>query len=225
MTEDIQHRINKTVDKIAACADEFPCVVIIHHIETMRIEYMSQRGLDNLGISLDQVRELTNQAYYEEHFNTEDAKDYTPKILDLLHQKDENGLVSFFQQVRRSHEHPWGWYMSSTRVLLRDDDGKPVLMITMACAIDPQHHITSKVSRLLDENNFIKQHYKQFSTLSPREKEVLPLLALGKTANEIAKMIHVAPATVETHRKNIRKKLKITSSYDLSMYARSFDLI
>ncbi|HYG03413.1 MAG TPA: helix-turn-helix transcriptional regulator [Chryseosolibacter sp.] len=225
MTQDLKEKVNKAVEKIASCADEFPCVVIIHNIETLAIEYMSQRGLDNLFISIEEVRRMSNQAYYEKHFNTEDAKDYTPKILELLQQKDDRGLVSYFQQVRRSHDHPWDWYMSSTRVLLRDDNGKPVLMVTMALQIDPQHHITTKVSRLLDENNFIKKHYKQFSLLSPREKEVLPLLVLGKTANEIAKIIHVAPATVETHRKNIRKKLKITSSYDLAMYARSFDLI
>ena len=48
-----------------------------------------------------------------------------------------------------------------------------------------------------------------FSTLSPREREVLQLLAEGKSTKEMAAQLEVSVKTVETHRKQIMDKLDI----------------
>ena len=64
-------------------------------------------------------------------------------------------------------------------------------------------------------------HTAAFSggSLSPREREVLQLLAEGRTSPEIAKRLFVATTTVETHRRNIMRKLDIHSVADLTKYA------
>ncbi len=56
-------------------------------------------------------------------------------------------------------------------------------------------------------------------SLSPREREVLQLLAEGKSSPEIGKRLFVATTTVETHRRNIMRKLGIHSVADLTKYA------
>ena len=56
-------------------------------------------------------------------------------------------------------------------------------------------------------------------SLSPREREVLQLLAEGRTSPEIGKRLFVATTTVETHRRNIMRKLGIHSVADLTKYA------
>jgi len=58
-----------------------------------------------------------------------------------------------------------------------------------------------------------------FSILSDREREVLQLLAEGGTTREIALHLHVSAKTVETHRRNIMKKLDIHSVAELTKYA------
>lgn len=58
-----------------------------------------------------------------------------------------------------------------------------------------------------------------FSVLSVREREVLQLLAEGGTTNEIALQLHVSVKTIETHRRNIMKKLDIHSMAELTKYA------
>ncbi len=58
-----------------------------------------------------------------------------------------------------------------------------------------------------------------FSILSVREREVLQLLAEGGTTKEIASYLHVSVKTVETHRRNIMKKLDIYSMAELTKYA------
>ena len=58
-----------------------------------------------------------------------------------------------------------------------------------------------------------------FSILSPRQLEVLQLLADGKDTQEIASYLGVSPKTVGTHRWKIMKKLGIHNSAELIKYA------
>jgi two-component system response regulator NreC len=55
--------------------------------------------------------------------------------------------------------------------------------------------------------------------LTPREVEVLRLLALGHTSVEIACKLHLSPRTVETHRAHIHTKLGMATRADLVGYA------
>ena len=55
--------------------------------------------------------------------------------------------------------------------------------------------------------------------LSDREREVLRLLALGHTNQEIAKMLYISVRTAETHRAHIMQKLRLQTRADLVAYA------
>ncbi len=56
-------------------------------------------------------------------------------------------------------------------------------------------------------------------SLSTREREVLQLLAEGKTSKDIAGTLHVALPTVETHRRQIMAKLELRTIAELTKYA------
>jgi DNA-binding NarL/FixJ family response regulator len=58
-----------------------------------------------------------------------------------------------------------------------------------------------------------------FRALSTREREVLQLLAEGRTTKETAARLHVSVKTIETHRKQIMDKLDIHSVAELTKYA------
>jgi two-component system, NarL family, response regulator NreC len=55
--------------------------------------------------------------------------------------------------------------------------------------------------------------------LTPREREILGLLALGLTNNEIAKKLYLSVRTVETHRANLQTKLRISRRSGLVAFA------
>jgi two-component system response regulator NreC len=55
--------------------------------------------------------------------------------------------------------------------------------------------------------------------LSDREREVLRLLALGHTNQEIAQMLYISVRTAETHRAHIMQKLRLSSRAELVRYA------
>jgi len=55
--------------------------------------------------------------------------------------------------------------------------------------------------------------------LTPREREVVRLVAEGLTAKEIAEAIHLAPKTVEFHKYNVMKKAAARGTADLTRFA------
>jgi two-component system response regulator NreC len=63
------------------------------------------------------------------------------------------------------------------------------------------------------------------SVLSPRETEVLKLMALGHTNREIGEQLSLSVRTVETHRAHIQQKLGLSSRPELTRYALANGLI
>jgi two-component system response regulator NreC len=61
--------------------------------------------------------------------------------------------------------------------------------------------------------------------LSPREREVMQLLAEGYSNKEIAERLVVSPSTVHTHRSNLMSKLGLSSRRELIRYARKVGLL
>ncbi len=57
------------------------------------------------------------------------------------------------------------------------------------------------------------------SALAPRERQILQLLAEGHTSSEIARKLHIATTTVDSHRRNVMKKLGLHSVAELTKYA------
>lgn len=224
MSLSLQEKINLKVSEIAAVADQIPSVVIIHNIEDLSVSYMSKKGTEILGVSLEELQNM-GPTYHENFFRVEQAEEYVPKIMGLLERNQDDESICFYQQVRGLKEQEWHWYLTSVRILLRNEDGKPLLTICTATPVDDKHSITVKVARLAEENAFLRSNYHKFSLLTSREREVLALLAVGKSSAEIAREIYISVATAETHRRNIKRKLNAATSFELSQYARAFDLI
>lgn len=82
-----------------------------------------------------------------------------------------------------------------------------------------------KLKRLIEEENFRSDHCVLFDLLTLREKEVLKLVALGETNQEISRHLFVSIDTVRTHRNRIWQKLGIKKLAQAINYARAFDLV
>lgn len=68
-------------------------------------------------------------------------------------------------------------------------------------------------------------HDSEEAALTEREVEILKELVLGKSSREIALALRLSIRTVETHRKNIRNKIKAESTVDLLKYAAKLGLV
>ena len=59
----------------------------------------------------------------------------------------------------------------------------------------------------------------RYDALSEREREVLQLVAEGKSSKEIAEVLSISPATVETHRAHLLQKLGLRNTAEVVRYA------
>lgn len=75
------------------------------------------------------------------------------------------------------------------------------------------------------DGQFIEDHMESYYSLTIREVEVFKLIALGKTNKQIALCLFIEESSVKSHRKNIKRKLKITSIFDIYQYARCFQVV
>ena len=65
----------------------------------------------------------------------------------------------------------------------------------------------------------------QLPQLTPREREVIQLLAEGKSSKEVASLLNLSTKTAETHRSNIMRKLGFHSIRDVVVYAVKNNII
>ena len=108
---------------------------------------------------------------------------------------------------------------------MRDDEGAPMLTMTVATPIDGQHYYISKIERMLEEKITASKNARLFASLTNREREILKMMARNDTSKNIANVLSIAEDTVKTHRRNIKKKLGVNNQYDLLMFAQAFDIV
>lgn len=77
--------------------------------------------------------------------------------------------------------------------------------------------LQERVLRQFSQSGSANQH--PISQLSDRELEVFELIGKGKTAREMAELLHVSPKTIHTYRQRIKEKLDADSSSELMRLA------
>jgi len=87
--------------------------------------------------------------------------------------------------------------------------GKPFFSPTIAQALLEDY------VRLMRE----RRVHDSFDLLTEREREILQLLAEGKSNKEVAAVLGVSPYTVETHRTNLMQKLGLHNTAEIVLYA------
>lgn len=216
--------IAQTIAAATPYLERMPGVVIIHQLHPFKVLYMSESGLQELGVSLQELQDMGPE-YHEQFFNPEDVRDYAPKVLGMVERNNNKETVSHFQQVRGRGKEEWKWHVTGTRIFMQDDEGKPVLTISVAIPVDAQHYFTQKIERLLEENEFLRRNKEVFAGLTKREKQILCMMAKNASSADIGKVLFLSEDTVKTHRRNIKKKTGMQTQYDIVRFAQAFNII
>ncbi len=105
------------------------------------------------------------------------------------------------------------------------------LLQGLESVVKGDYFLDSSVSHAVVEN-LMKSPLKaakitdaDYATLTPREQEVMRLLAEGLSSKEVAEKLFISPKTVENHRANIMNKLDLHSTIELIRYAAKLGLI
>lgn len=107
--------------------------------------------------------------------------------------------------------------------ILKSDAGRELVAAVKAVSAH-KSYFTSRISQMVSDST-LKEGAQGIeaedigSRLTPREKEIVQLLAEGKSNKEAASALNISVKTVETHRTNIMRKLRFHSVGELVRYA------
>jgi len=105
--------------------------------------------------------------------------------------------------------------------LLKSDAGRDLIAAVEALQ-NRRTFFTPRVAQMMLDG-YLRPHSETDDShqcvLTPREREVIQLVAEGKTTKEIASALSLSVKTAETHRTNLMRKLDLHSVADLTLYA------
>ncbi|MEP6716078.1 MAG: response regulator transcription factor [Terriglobia bacterium] len=112
---------------------------------------------------------------------------------------------------------------AGARGYLLKDSAEADLITAIEAVHEGKAFFSPVISKMLAED-FLRQLNDRgvedsYELLTMREREVLHLLAEGKSNKEAAAILHLSPYTVETHRANILEKLHLRGTPELILYA------
>jgi two-component system response regulator NreC len=111
----------------------------------------------------------------------------------------------------------------ATGYMLKDSAGKDLLNGIASVAAGKAYFSPAIASLMLDD--YVRRVAgvgglaDRYETLSAREREIFQLIAEARTNKEVAELLGISPATVETHRSRILQKLDIHNTAELVLYA------
>jgi DNA-binding NarL/FixJ family response regulator len=139
------------------------------------------------------------------------------KEIKLTHPKVKVLILT----MHKSTEHLIRAFSAGADGYLLKENTRPDLI----AAIDKLRHDKTYVSPLITDligEMFVHKKGRATGAADPlttREIEVLTLLSEGKSSKEIAELLFISTMTVQNHRANIKKKLKVRKNADLVKYA------
>jgi len=112
---------------------------------------------------------------------------------------------------------------AGVRGYLLKDTAQLDLVRAVRSVADRKAFFSPTIAQMLVED-FTRQMQKKgigdsYELLTEREREILQLLAEGKSNKEAAAILDVSPYTVETHRNNLMQKLNLHNTAEIVLYA------
>ena len=106
---------------------------------------------------------------------------------------------------------------------LLKDSAEGDLIDAIKAVAEGKAFFSPEISKVLAED-YVREIRRRgvedsYELLTPREREILQLLAEGKSNKDIAGALNLSPYTVETHRRNLQDKLNLHSLPELILYA------
>lgn len=126
------------------------------------------------------------------------------KVIALSMNADRRYVVAMFE-------------VGAVGYLLKSSASEELVQAVRAVA-DDLTYVSPAIAAIVVDN-LVSAHASPSKPLSPREREVLQLLAEGSSSKDIANRLKLAVPTVETHRRQIMDKLNLRTIAELTKYA------
>lgn len=196
-------------------------VIFINNQKYPGLEFASDHFESILGYKKDELKKLgvegLRKLYHPDDFYIFSERN------DFFHKPENRGKTySTIYRIRHKKGH-YIWLYFHSYVARYDEGGSPLHVCGIMLNMTHFIHDTDLLEKFLRENAR-KRNKGLIDMLTRREKEVLAEVGKGYSNKQIAAHLVLSVRTVETHRKNIQKKLKISNKSNIIGLAVSLGL-
>lgn len=210
----------------------FFCITNTVH---QNFEYISKNFTACTGLSKEKMEE-GGMDYFWSLFHPKDIKLWLTCLQSLM----AFTMTELDDEKRKRMSYTWNYriknskddyitIIQNTTPLQFDKDHKPIIGLAHYTVLDCDLNmdICACAKYLNDNNEYETLFYKNMSNtnlldvISNRERDIIRLLISRKTSQEIANNLNISKHTVDTHRRNILKKLNLTSTFELVSYFKN----
>lgn len=214
------------LDKYLPYSSTFFCVT---NTQTLSFEYISKNYNSCLGLKPEELLEK-GMRYFWSRIHPEDLENW----LKALNQLMEFTLGNIKIKDRQNANYTWNYrfknadgiyvnIVQNTTPLAFDSQEKPIIGLAHYTVLDPgiKLEISASAKLLNDKHEYETIYFNTYSQkllnggISNRERDVIRLLIQNYSSKEISAKLNISPHTVDTHRRNILKKLNISSTGEL----------
>jgi len=224
----LQKHIEKIIemDQFLPYSSTFFCIT---NTQDLTFEYISKNYNACLGLDAKEIKEK-GMHYFWSRIHPEDIESWLQALNSLM----KFTLSEIPQEKRKDASYTWnfrfknaqGTYVNiiqNTTPLIFDSENKPIIGLAHYTVLHPdvKLDITASAKLLNSEQEYETIYFNSFSQkllhdgVTNRERDIIRLLILDKTSKEISEKLNISSHTVDTHRRNILKKLDITSTGEL----------
>ena len=224
----LQKHINKIIelDAYLPYNSTFFCVT---NTQDLSFEYISKNMFSCLGLK-NEIVEKGGMRYFWSRIHPDDLEQWLIALKDLM-----NFTLSEIPiEERKQMSYSWNYrfknakgiyvnIIQNTTPLEFDLDIKPIIGLAHYTVLDSniKMDVCASAKFLNSKNEYETKYFNNFSQklisdgISNRERDIIRLLVLNHSSKEIAEKLFISSNTVDTHRRNILKKLNISSTGEL----------
>ena len=201
----------------------------ITNTQSLEFEYISKNFKACLGLDSNLLK-TKGMRYFWSRIHPDDLE----KWLEALNELMEFTLGSIGEDDRHKANYTWNYrfknaddvyvnLIQNTTPLAFDSQDKPIIGLAHYTVLhsDIKMDISASAKLLNEQNEYETIYFNNYGQkllsdgISNRERDVIRLLVLDFSSKEISDKLNISSHTVDTHRRNILKKLNISSTGEL----------
>ena len=192
----------------------------INDRETLAIEYFGKSSCEFLNKPNEELVAM-GRDFLEKYIHPDSSSIEHPKLISYFQSSNNKSTYCYFEKVRKSESKDiYEWFMS-----LCSSPNSYEKLLCFSIPLCQIEGASKTLTQVVDDNLFLRKNYLKFCSLSKREVEIIKMVEQGWSRRGLANKLNISILTIDTHRKNIREKLEVSSFREVSRYIRAFNLL
>lgn len=203
------------IQSLEGLLNNVPAMLYTHQNSTKTVNWCNRYMEDVTGYTMAEMNSM-GLDFFKDIMHPDD---FELAVIAQQSFKENKNIFGGVLRFRKRGTDNWCWLAGIAIPYTRDEQGNVqeviCAFVDMTMAMDTNDQLTEAMLDVMR-----RKHEDLISKLTPREKEILKLSVKGLNNKEIAAALNLSRYTIETHRKNIRIKLKVRNTTELIALAR-----